>query len=88
LEYISTRGGMPPQPFSAILLEGLAPDGGLMVPEHPNRARARTTVRSGIAAWPSRCCRCSPTIFRPRAEALIDRTYTAATFGSDGSRRC
>src|SRR3546814_10951246 len=29
----STRGGMAPRPFSDILLEGLAPDGGLTVPE-------------------------------------------------------
>lgn len=33
MNYISTRGGMSPQPFSDILLEGLAPDGGLAVPE-------------------------------------------------------
>lgn len=30
--YHSTRGGMEPRPFSDILLEGLAPDGGLMIP--------------------------------------------------------
>ncbi len=33
VRYISTRGGMTPQPFSETLLEGLAPDGGLAVPE-------------------------------------------------------
>lgn len=33
MEYISTRGGMTPAPFSATLLEGLATDGGLAVPE-------------------------------------------------------
>lgn len=33
MKYISTRGGMAAQPFSDILLEGLAPDGGLAVPE-------------------------------------------------------
>src|SRR5690606_27505137 len=33
MKYISTRGGMAPQAFSDILLEGLAPDGGLAVPE-------------------------------------------------------
>ncbi len=33
MKYISTRGGMTPQGFSDILLEGLAPDGGLAVPE-------------------------------------------------------
>jgi len=33
MKYLSTRGGMAPQSFCDILLEGLAPDGGLAVPE-------------------------------------------------------
>lgn len=33
MRYISTRGGMEPQQFSDILLAGLAPDGGLAMPE-------------------------------------------------------
>lgn len=33
MKYISTRGGMQPQLFQDVLLEGLAPDGGLAVPE-------------------------------------------------------
>jgi threonine synthase len=35
LNYVSTRGAWreTPQPFLSILLEGLAPDGGLAVPE-------------------------------------------------------
>ena len=33
MRYISTRGGMAPSQFSETLLEGLAPDGGLAVPE-------------------------------------------------------
>ncbi|UOR03348.1 threonine synthase [Leucobacter allii] len=33
MKYISTRGGMEPVPYSVILLEGLATDGGLAVPE-------------------------------------------------------
>lgn len=32
MKYQSTRGGMRPQSFSDILLEGLAPDGGLTMP--------------------------------------------------------
>lgn len=34
MKYISTRGGMAAQSFSDILLEGLAPDGGLAIPEN------------------------------------------------------
>ena len=32
MQYVSTRGGMAPSNFSDVLLEGLAPDGGLVVP--------------------------------------------------------
>ena len=31
--YISTRGGVSPQSFTNVLLQGLAPDGGLYIPE-------------------------------------------------------
>lgn len=33
IKYISTRGGSAPKSFTDVLLEGLAPDGGLYVPE-------------------------------------------------------
>jgi len=46
--YQSTRGGMAPQPFSSILLEGLAPDGGLTVPVSLPRVDAAT-----LQAWRS-----------------------------------
>ena len=34
MKYISTRGQTAPMDFSEVLLMGLAPDGGLMLPEH------------------------------------------------------
>jgi len=34
VKYLSTRGDQMPRSFSEILLEGLAPDGGLYLPEH------------------------------------------------------
>ena len=34
MRYISTRGGSPKLNFSEVLLTGLAPDGGLYLPEH------------------------------------------------------
>lgn len=45
MKYRSTRGGMAPQPFSDILLEGLAPDGGLAVPVSLPRVE-RATLES------------------------------------------
>ncbi|MBS4097992.1 MAG: threonine synthase [Sulfuricella sp.] len=41
MKYLSTRGGMTPKTFSEILLGGLAPDGGLVMPEsYPQLSRA------------------------------------------------
>ena len=34
MNYLSTRGDDTERPFCAILLEGLAPDGGLYLPTH------------------------------------------------------
>ncbi|GAB2888762.1 threonine synthase [Paralcaligenes ginsengisoli] len=42
MKYRSTRGGMELQPFSDILLEGLAPDGGLALPQSLPRIGAET----------------------------------------------
>ena len=33
MKYISTRGGCSPQNFEQVLLHGLAPDGGLFIPQ-------------------------------------------------------
>jgi threonine synthase len=87
MRYISTRGGMEPQPFSAILLEGLAPDGGLAVPESYPRfsaaelARLRPLSYRGLAF--EILSRYADDIPPADLRSIIDRTYTAATFGSD-----
>jgi threonine synthase len=87
MEYVSTRGGMEPQPFSAVLLEGLAPDGGLTVPAAYPSLNAATLAalrplgyrRLAFAVLSLFADDIPPT----ELEALVDRTYTAATFGSD-----
>jgi threonine synthase len=89
MKYISTRGAWSddPQPFCAILLEGLAPDGGLAVPQsYPSfgaseLAALRATDYRGLAfAVLSRFVGDIPA---PELRALVDRTYTKATFGTD-----
>jgi threonine synthase len=82
VRYVSTRGGGAPQRFSDILLEGLAPDGGLYVPQ----------------AWPSADLRAwreldYPGLAHavlagfaddvPRLREIVAATYTRAAFGSD-----
>ena len=89
MRYVSTRGAWTdePQPFSAILLEGLAPDGGLAVPQaYPRFSAADLALlrplryRDLAFAVLSRFITDIPA---GDLKALIDRTYTAATFGSD-----
>lgn len=49
MKYISTRGNSPAQSFSQILLGGLAPDGGLYLPEsYPQFSDADLTAMRGM----------------------------------------
>ncbi|MBK8016887.1 MAG: threonine synthase [Betaproteobacteria bacterium] len=87
MNYLSTRGGMPPTPFTDILLEGLAPDGGLSIPEAyprvdrgtlerwrtlPYRDLAFEILRLFIDDIPAEDLR-----------SIVYRTYTAQVFGTD-----
>ncbi|HSN19696.1 MAG TPA: threonine synthase [Usitatibacter sp.] len=86
MKYVSTRGHCASQAFTDILLEGLAPDGGLMVPEQwPRLTRAKLDAMRDLP-YP----RLAFEILRffaddfPGGElkALVERTYTAEVFGS------
>ena len=80
--YVSTRGGAPRKRFREILLEGLAADGGLYVPEAFPAAdlkslRGRSYADLAVAILSG---------FMddvPALEAIVRRTYTKATFGSE-----
>ena len=82
MRYVSTRGGGTPQRFSGILLEGLAPDGGLYLPEQlPHldvgslRKKSYVELAQAILA-----------LFMddvPGLERLVERTYSATAFGSE-----
>jgi threonine synthase len=82
VRYVSTRGGAAPQRFSDILLEGLAPDGGLYVPQ--------TWPSADLGAWRALgYADLAYAVLRPfmddvaGLQALVRRTYTRAAFGSD-----
>lgn len=84
MRYISTRGGMAPAAFSDILLGGLAPDGGLTLPEdYPTVAPAELAGWRGLS-YPQLAFallqRFAADIPAPDLQALIDRTYTVAAF--------
>ena len=84
MNYVSTRGGAAPQRFSDILLEGLAPDGGLYVPESvpaggPRRAGAGCPTRTSR----SRSCRSSSTTCPTSRRIVTARPTAREIFGSD-----
>lgn len=87
MHYLSTRGGMPPQRFSDILLGGLAPDGGLVMPERIPQVDAATLARWRTLSYPalafevlSRYCDDIPADDLKR---LLDDAYTPAVFGTE-----
>ena len=80
MNYVSTRGGGQPQKFSGILLEGLAPDGGLYVPQ--------TLPRADLAAWRKLSYpQLASAILSgfmddvPDLARIVGETYTAQAFG-------
>ena len=84
MQYLSTRGGMPPHPFTRILLEGLAPDGGLVVPQaYPRLTPAELEAWSKLA-YPALALeilkRFADDIPAVELQALVEATYTARVF--------
>ncbi len=84
--YVSTRGGLEPSPFSDILLGGLAPDGGLVVPQsYPKVDEATLSAWRGLS-YPQLAfeviSRYAGDIPEADLRGLIDRTYTGEVFGS------
>src|SRR5258706_8264618 len=86
MKYVSTRGHSGGQSFTGILLEGLAPDGGLMMPEQwPRVMRAKMDAMRDLP-YP----RLAFEILRffaddfPGAElkAVAEKTYTEKIFGT------
>ena len=87
MRYVSTRGGMAPATFSDILLSGLAPDGGLTLPEaHP------IIAADELASWRHLSYpELAFSILRKFADdipatdlcALMDKTYTAEAFRTE-----
>ena len=90
MNYLSTRGHPDRRDFCEILLEGLAPDGGLYLPEHYPRIDARTRAdwrtlytRHGYAALAHAVLsRYIDDIPNADLKAICDKTYTEAAFGT------
>ena len=87
MRYVSTRGGGKPQAFTDILLEGLAPDGGLYLPE--NFPRLGVSDLSAMRPMGYRelafavLSKFADDIPAGDLKRLVDATYTKKVFGSD-----
>lgn len=86
MRYISTRGGMSQKSFSEILLSGLAPDGGLAMPEiYPKVTMAELDAWRNLS-YPSLAfeilSRFADDIPMDDLRNLISQTYTPEVFGS------
>ncbi|MGE5384765.1 MAG: threonine synthase [Betaproteobacteria bacterium] len=84
MRYVSTRGNAPAQAFCDILLGGLAPDGGLYLPEeYPHISRAELDAWRKLSYAELAFAILSKFIDDiPPADlkAICDRTYTAETY--------
>ncbi len=90
MNYLSTRGDATPKKFCEILLEGLAPDGGLYLPAHYpqvddahlSRLR-RVHAEAGYAALAFEILSLYiDDIPAADLKALCDKTYTEAVYGT------
>jgi len=87
MKYISTRGDKTERPFSAILLEGLAPDGGLYLPTHYPKVSDATLTRWRGLSYAQLAFEILSLYIDdiPAADlkALAEKTYTRATYGTE-----
>ncbi len=86
MKYLSTRGDTTPRGFSDILLEGLAPDGGLYLPASYPRVDAATLARWRGLSYAELAYEILSLYIDdiPPADLkrLCEATYTEAVFGS------
>ena len=87
MKYISTRGDATPRSFCEILLEGLAPDGGLYLPEAYPQVDAATLTRWRGLGYAELAFEILSLYIDdiPAADlrALVRKTYTAEVFGTE-----
>jgi threonine synthase len=86
MNYLSTRGNSPVKTFTEILLGGLAPDGGLYLPEtYPQFSATDLAAMRGMN-YPELAfavlSRFATDIPAGDLRAIVNKTYTAAVYGN------
>ncbi|MBI3524067.1 MAG: threonine synthase [Betaproteobacteria bacterium] len=84
MRYLSTRGNSPTKSFTEILLAGLAPDGGLYLPESYPRVTSAELTEWRELSYPALAFKVLEKFITdiPAGDlkTLVDRSYTAATY--------
>ena len=87
MKYVSTRGEAAGRGFAAILLEGLAPDGGLYVPERYPQVDTATLATWRRLSYPDLAfavmSRFVDDIAPADLSVLVQKSYRAEVFGGD-----
>ncbi|PSJ80191.1 threonine synthase [Neisseria iguanae] len=86
MKYISTRGATAPKSFSEVLLMGLAPDGGLMLPDHYPQVDEATLQKWRVLSYPELAFEIislfATDIQHDDLCDIVNRTYTESVFGT------
>jgi threonine synthase len=86
MRYVSTRGGAAPRRFTDILLEGLAEDGGLFLPEsYPQVGSADLAAWRGLSYAELAAeilTRFTDDLPRAEVASICRATYTASVYGN------
>jgi threonine synthase len=86
MHYISTRGKAEPKGFSEILLEGLASDGGLYMPEEYPQVSVDELTRMRRMTYPELAfaifSKYADDILAEDLRRIVNNTYTEKNFGS------
>ena len=87
MRYVSTRGGMAPKKFLKILLSGLAPDGGLAMPETYPKFDTAELRKLRSLNYPELAfeilSRFADDVPEDDLRDIISRTYTPTSFQSE-----
>jgi threonine synthase len=87
VRYVSTRGDTTPRSFCDILLEGLAPDGGLYLPTHYPQVDSATLARWRGLSYAELAFEILSLyiddIAPAELRAMLARTYNSQVFGSE-----
>jgi len=78
MDFISTRGSVPPMDLRSAVFHGLAPDGGLFMPRQVPRIASVPSAGSDPSSWP----RLAAAVLQPLVSGSLDSEALSTVVGS------